>query len=397
MMRENLRSRSTNTLSARQGLQMKPSSLISKNYFATTSKIIHCWHWVIKNWVLSYFAILLIVYAPAARGDNISYMVMLSPDGSRVAVGKTEKRPQWTLFEGPIAQPLRQVEMPAGLYSTGSFVYSPDGKELLFVATARTAAGVVPAGSTASKADVERLTITNSLWRSPVGGSSTLATTKIFESTEMGNPLPLLDGSIAFMGAVKRLKSLSASPLWDSGHRVWTSYNWMLRKPDGSIKIINPREYAFFSAASLIRDEAVFLVQERRVNGQPVNPREYELDVTSLKPSSDLSALARLATMPDRKGGPSVECDWSGKTCTRIMAYDKNQYLAHQLEIIRDGKNCKVDGLPDRLERSAVSRTGNAIVLVTRPNPYRDVGYQLVYIKFEIDNCVINKSHFALP
>lgn len=342
-------------------------------------------------------AVFLLEDAYAARGNTLSYAVALSPDGSRIAVGKKQLRPRWELFEGVLQQPLRRITMPSGFHSTGVFVYSPDGNDLLFAAIADSAAEIVRASNRSSTKDVERITMTESLWRQRLSNDDASPPTKIFEYAGFSNVLPLLDGSIVFMGAVQRLKSHSPSPLFGGGHRVWANYSWMLRKPDGSITVINPRRYAFYSNASLIRDEAVFFVQERYVDRQPMNPREYQLDVTLLKPGVDLRDLTRLASMQDSRGGPKLQCNWSGEICARVMTYEKDGYYAHHLEIIRNGDVCKVNGLPDRLEKSAISRNGNAIALITRPNPYHDAGYQLALITIGADGCAASKKFFALP
>lgn len=365
--------------------------------FAKVYRIVCLWLKVPKFLVLCMTVILITENAYAVRTNSIRYSIALSPNGSRVAVGKVQQGQPRELFEGVFQQPLHRVIMPPGLYSTGAFNYSPDGNDLMFAAMAGGAVEAVPADKRSQASDVERISTTESLWRQRLGNDGISSPSKIFEFAGINNVLPLLDGAIVFMGAVRRIRSHSPSPLFGGGHRVWTNYSWMLRKPDGSITAINPAEYAFYSTASLIRDEAVFFVQERYVNNRPLDPREYQLNITPLKPGADMSALARLGAMQDRRGGPRLQCDWAGRTCARIMTYDKDRYYAHHLEIIRDGKICKVSGLPDRLEKFSISRSGNAVALVTRPNPYRDVGYQLVRIMIDENGCAGEMKFVALP
>jgi len=318
-----------------------------------------------------------------ARGSDVDYMIALSPDGSRVAIEKTEKRPRWDLFEGSLKQPLRKVPLPAGTHGTGIFHYSPDGKELLF-ATEPSSPIVASAPSIGRE----------TLWRRQVGIGEGAPPVKIFEHAGIANVLPLLDGSVVFMGAVGQV-SKPNFPL-QSRRDTWTNYSWMLRKADGSVAVVNPRQYAFFSNASLIRDEAVFFVEQRFVNGRAVVPSEFQINVTALKPGADLSDLSTIGNIK-HDAEPGLQCNWSGKTCIRTTTFTKNKYYAHQLEIFRDGKSCKVSGLPDRVERMAISRDGKAVALITRPNPYQSVGYRLAQLEIGGNGCANNVTFNELP
>jgi len=219
----------------------------------------------------------------------------------------------------------------------------------------------------------------------------------VFEYAGITNVQQLLDGSIVFMGRVSQVPN-PALPL-NAGSGVWSKYSrysWMLRKPDGGLTVVSSREYAFFSKASLIRDEAVFFVEPAYVNGRPLTPRQFRVNVTALKPGADLSDLAALAAIPVISA-PRLQCDWSGRTCIRATAYTKNKYYAHQLEVIREGKSCKVINLPDRLERTVISRSGNAIAAIARPSPYSDLGYQLVRMTIGQDGCAGDPVFSMLP
>ena len=328
-----------------------------------------------------------------SRENSATYMVALNPDGSRVAIGKNQKGSGWELLEGNLQQSLRLVSIPSGVNATGAFNYAPDGNDLFYATTSSEAR--VPADKPSQASGDGRIGTTETLWRQRLGDDETSPPIKLFEHAGFSNLLPLLDGSIVFMGAVRLLKS--HPPTMFVGHRGWTNYGWMLRKPDGSMEAISPREYAFFSSASLIRDEAVFFIQESRRGGQSLNPREYEVDSTALKPGVNLSAVTRLGTMQDSRGGPRLLCDWAGRTCARVMTYNKDGYFAHQLEIIQDGRVCKVSDLPDRLEQFSIARNGSAIALITRPNPYREVGYQLAHVTIDESGCAGEKKFFALP
>ena len=326
---------------------------------------------------------------------NVSYMLALSPDGSRVAVGQTMQRPQWRLFEGHFDRPLHSLQMPAGLYATGTFSYSADGSELLFVATksSRSAAELATRSPTEVEAELSRPI--DSLWRQRLAEGQALPK-MVFEHQGISNAFSLVDGSIVFMGATKRLGLPSPDPLFGGPRRIFATYSWMVRSPDGRLAAINSKPYAFFSQASLIRDEAVFLIQEKRENGRPMRPREYVVDVTRLRTGADLSSLAGLGNTPS-KYEPYVQCDWAGKTCARSTAYTKDGYLAHRLELIKDGRSCVVAGLPDRLEKFAISRNGSAIALITRPNPYRDDGYKLAHVTIDPGGCSGSRKFAALP
>ncbi|MBU0589129.1 MAG: hypothetical protein KJ852_16285 [Gammaproteobacteria bacterium] len=326
------------------------------------------------------------------RKPGVIYMLKLSPDASRVAIAKKQEKKEWELFEGNFEKGFRTLRMPAGYRADSSIVYSPDGKYLIFSTTAE----VRVLNSSVEKPESGN-TGPTILWRqqnSDEGGSTPQ---KILErSFPITNILPMLDGSLLFMGKVDEIENHQPA-LVPGSHRTWSRYKWMLSKPDGSISVLNPRGYAFFSTASLIRDEAVFLVQERRVDGSPMDPYEYYLDITTLKPGADLTELERLGNMQDRRGGPRMECDWAGKTCARLMTYTKNGYFAHQLEIIRDGKVCQADGLPDRLEKMSIARAGNAVVLVTRPTPREGSGYKLARVAINADGCAGAKQFFDFP
>lgn len=349
---------------------------------------------ILKRTLLLSVTALVVGSSPDARASNVAYMVALSPDGSRVAVGKTEKRPRWDLHEGSLKQPLRKVPLPTGTHGTGIFQYSPDGRDLLF-ATAPSRPGPATSGSDKGTAfAAAQSPATETLWRRQVASGDTTSPTKIFEHDGFTNVLPLLDGSIAFMGSVRQVKK-PYSPL-QPGNNTWSTYSWMVRKADGSVTVVNPRRYAFFSHASLIRDEAVFFVEQRYVNGQPVRPHEFQINVTALKPGADLSDLAPLGTIRS-DAQPQLQCDWFGKTCIRTTVYIKNKYYAHQLEIIREGKPCKVAGLPDRLERITISRDGKAVALVTRPNPYENVDYKLAHLTIGDKGCASDIAFIELP
>jgi hypothetical protein len=56
-----------------------------------------------------------------------------------------------------------------------------------------------------------------------------------------------------------------------------------------------------------------------------------------------------------------------------------------------------VPNLPDRLERTVISRNGNAIALITLPNPYSDAGYQLVRLNVGADGCAETTAVSMLP
>ena len=328
----------------------------------------------------------------AAQGSDLRYMVTLSPDASRVAIAKWQGSTKRELFEGALQQSYRKLRMPAGHRADSSILYSPDGKNLLFTtATERPVAKMQVDKS--EPANTEPTT----LWQQLIDGNGESTPQKIFErDLPITDILPMMDGSLVFMGKVAEVKSHSWSPITGS-NRVWSEYKWMLRKPNGTVNVINPRAYAFFSTASLIRDEAVFVVQKRYLNGRLMNPREYYLDVTVLKPGADLSTPERLGNMQDRRGGPLLQCDWDGKTCARRMTFDKDGYYAHRLELIRDGIVCSVRGLPDRLEKMSISRSGNAVALITRQNPNKDSNYKLVVVAIKPDGCAGDKKFMELP
>ncbi|MBT9508244.1 hypothetical protein [Rhodoferax sp.] len=342
--------------------------------------------------VVSLAGILLMGNLLAAQNSNILYMVTLSPDANRVAIAKRQESTGWELFEGALQQSFRKLHLPLGQLADSSIAYSPDGKSLLFTTVSERSTMALQAGKT-EQANVQSTT----LWQQYIAGDGESAAQEILaRALPMSNILPLMNGSLVFMSKVEEVKSHSWSPI-TGGNRVWSTYKWMLRKPDGTVNAINSRVYAFFSRASLIRDEAVFVMQERYVDRQPSNPRQYFLDVTELRSGADLSMLERLGNMQDRRGGPRLQCDWTGKTCARLMAFDKDGYYAHQLELTRDGKVCKVEGLPDRLEQMDISRSGNAVALITRPTPRKNIGYKLAYVPINADGCAGDKFFFELP
>ena len=145
----------------------------------------------------------------------------------------------------------------------------------------------------------------------------------------------------------------------------------MLRRSNGTVTSIAPKEYTFFSAPSLIRDEALLVVQERRVAGKSLDPNEYYGDVTPLRATVAPIKAARLAELRDSRGGPRLQCDWAGTTCIRVLPYEKNRYFAHRAEIVQNGTACELADLPDRVEQAAISRVGNSIAFIARPNPYK--------------------------
>ncbi len=344
---------------------------------------------------LLWLSALLAASGATARENIVNYLVEISPDGSRLAVAKSQRRPRWELFEGVADQPLRKIALPESTHGTGTFVYSPDGNELLF--------GTEPSNPPASESVNPAAAAgagdrkVESLWRRTVGSGDAIRSAKVFEYAGITNVQQLLDGSIVFMGRVSQVPN-PALPL-NAGSGVWSKYSrysWMLRKPDGGLTVVSSREYAFFSKASLIRDEAVFFVEPAYVNGRPLTPRQFRVNVTALKPGADLSDLAALAAIPVISA-PRLQCDWSGRTCIRATAYTKNKYYAHQLEVIREGKSCKVINLPDRLERTVISRSGNAIAAIARPSPYSDLGYQLVRMTIGQDGCAGDPVFSMLP
>lgn len=328
----------------------------------------------VRNTVLA--AITAAALAFPARA--LDYLVTVSPDGSRVAVGKRGAQPQWDLYEGLVRSPLRPVPIPSGAVFSGEFTYSPDGKELLF-GTTPSAAGSIRSGASrhSSEAAGERGKL-ETLWKLGVGEAAGSQPVRLFDHAGISNSQPLLDGSIVFMGLVRRVTKPS-SPLSPPG-AYWNNYSWMHWRPYGSITVLSPRQYAFFSDASLIRDEAVFFVDGRARDGRLADPKAFDLNVTPLRPGADLAELAFLAAAPG-KSVPRIQCAWSGATCLRVTAYTKNRYFAHRLEVFRQGKSCVVDGLPDRLERVALSRDGSTVALVTRPNPYVDTGFRLALVR----------------
>lgn len=341
---------------------------------------------------LLWLSALLAASGATARENIVNYLVEISPDGSRLAVAKTQRRPRWELFEGVADQPLRKVPLPKGTHGTGTFLYSPDGNELLF----GTEPSNPPASESVNPAAAARAgdRKVETLWRRTVGSGDAIRSTKVFEYAGISNVQQLLDGSILFMGLVRQVRK-PASPLRASGG-TWSNYSWTLRKPDGGISVISPREYAFFSQASLIRDEAVFFVEPAYVSGRPLTPRDFRVNVTALRAGADLSDLVALAAIP-AISQPRLQCDWSGRTCIRATAYTKNKYHAHQLEVIRQGKSCKVINLPDRLERTVISRSGNATAAIARPSPYSDLGYQLVRMTIGQDGCAGAPVFSMLP
>lgn len=340
----------------------------------------------------SLIGILLVGSLHAAQNSKIIYMPGLSPDGGRVAIAKWQESTGWELFEGIVDQRFRKLRMPAGHRAGSSILYSPDGKSLLFLTVPERSSAKLPIEKS-EQANAESTT----LWKQHISDDEHSTPQKILESPfSITSVLPLTDGSLVFMGKVEEIKSQSWSPITGS-NRVWSTYKWMLRKPDGTVDVISPRAYAYFSIASLIRDEVVFVIQERHVNRQPTNPSQYYLDITALKPGVDLSVLERLGNMQDRRGGPRLQCDWAGKTCARLMVFDKDGYYAHQLEIIRDGKVCKVDGLPDRAEQMAISRSGNAVTLIAQPTPRKSGGYKLAHLIVNADGCAGDRKFLELP
>jgi hypothetical protein len=349
-----------------------------------------------RRWWLSYVAtsivgMLLMEPVHAAQESKVLYMVALNPDASRVAIAKWQPDTNWEIFESAFQARFQKLRMPDGHQADSSIVYSPDGKYLLFTTTVVRPVEKLPPEKTGQK----KAGLTT-LWRKQLSPDGELASQKVFEGEPVSNVLPLTDGSFVFLGKTDELKSLSWSPI-TGGHRVWSNYKWMLRKPDGTVSVINPREYAFFATASLIRDEAVFFMQQRYINGQAVKPKEFYLDITKIKPDADLTALERLGNMQDGHDGPRLQCDWAGTTCVRRMTFNKNGYYAHQLELIRGGKVCRVEGLPDRIERMAIARSGNAVALITRPNPYKEAGYQLARITVKADGCAGDTKYLELP
>lgn len=330
----------------------------------------------------------------ASPAFALQYLVTISPDGSRIAVAKREKQPHWDLYEGVVGSPLRSVATPSGAGFTAEFTYSPDGKELLFgsklsrVATARSGTKRPSAVAGAETQNLE------TLWKLPIAEGVGSQPRRLFDHAGISNSQPLLDGSIVFMGLVRRVAKPS-SPLSPPG-ASWGNYSWMHWRPDGSITVLSPGQHAFFSDASLIRDEAVFFVERRALDGRLVRPAAFDLNVTPLRPGAGVAELALLITAPT-ESEPRLQCDWHGKTCIRVTVYTKNRYFAHRLEVLRQGRSCLVNGLPDRLEHVALSRDGSTIALITRPRPYVDSGVQLALVKTAGIGCESQATFQNLP
>ena len=327
-----------------------------------------------------------------ARAQGAIYMPAISPDGQRLAIAKWRVDTGWQLFEGPVQQDFRKMRLPPGQRASGSILYSADGDRVLFTTIPERSRG----NREVEHSDQDYAGPTT-LWQRKIDDVADSMPQKIFErDLPFGNVLSLKDGSIVFMGRFEKIRSQSASPLMGS-ERVWFTYKWMMHKSEGTTSVINSRDYAFFSIASLIRDEAVVLVQTTYVNGRRSSPTRYHLDSTELRQGTDVSPLKRLVDMQDGRGGPRLQCDWGGVTCARLIAFDKDGYFAHQLELIRDGKYCKVARLPDRIEQMAISRAGNAMALITQPKPRISSGGNLVYLTITLDGCAGERSVFNLP
>lgn len=322
------------------------------------------------------------------------FLVTLSPDGMRVAIAKSHGDRGWQLFEGPVSEALKLLPEPKGCHFTGQVTYAP-AADALILGTECLARMAELGDAGAAGGSGAQAPSSFALWRQPIIPGSNAPTQKLLErSLPMGNLLPLMDGSIVFMGKIGE----APRQHWPAfmGIRGWSEYQWMRYLPDGTVHTIKDTVYAFFGAASLIRDEAVILLQERRVNGRAIRPREYYVDVTPLRPGADVFDLERRGSTKGGVDEPRWQCDWAGSTCARLTSYSKKEYLAHQLQISRDDKTCDVPGLPDRIEFMSLARDGNAVAMIVRSTPQL-YDYRLAVVRLGADACPSGIQHFKLP
>ena len=372
-----------------------------KKITSKNTRTIFCMSGIFK--AVFFISILAAAQVCKAQMSDRRYMVQLNQNGTRIALARWQQHAGWELFEGTTEKGFSKINLPEGHLADGTIFYSPNDKNLLFTTIKNLPLPLRLRQDSKIKIETEIDEI-GTLWQQPVIYKGALLAQQVISRTgSISNVLPLQDGSFVFMGKIRKLKSTSRSPIFES-NRVWSEYKWMLSKPDGTItiSIINQRAYAFFDMASLIRDEAVFVVQERPSDEKSTRQKMYFLDITWLAPKSDLSALESLtAGVKPMVYAPRLQCDWAGKTCAQLITFNKfngsDSYFAHQLEIIRSGNICKIDGLPDRLEKMSISRNGNSVALITQPTPRKSGGHKLVYIEIDTNGCAASKKFFELP
>lgn len=341
--------------------------------------------------VLSIWVLLFVFQAKAVSVPN--YMVAVSPDANRVSIAKWTQENGWEIFESAYQrESFRKIRMPEGHLAGGEIAYSASGKELYF-----STAHKPNSTALASAAAPHRVELASYLWRRKLardGEEEFLE--KIIDRIPMSNVLPLTDGSVVFMGKVSEIKSSSniASAM---GRTQWGQYTWMIRQADGTIRTLSSQKYAFFGSASLVRDEAILLVQRRVVDWRLVTPNEYFIDVTSLKPGVDIDKFSYLGNLKASHREQHLVCDWFGKTCAKTTSVVSYRYNSHQLELFRDGKSCKVTGLPDRIERMMIARNGEAVALITREDVSDSTPFKLVMVAIKSDGCAGNSSFKDLP
>lgn len=349
-----------------------------------------------RAWTCLLGVLLLSCFSVARAGER-RYLVTINPDAARVAIAKSQDGLVLQLFEGGIGSPLRSLQVPQDHHFGGAFAYSPGGEFLYFELVRRESMPGAEAARSRQGGSAPPSELV-ALWRQRVGDDGGATTQKLFKRRGgLSNLLPLMDGSVVFMGQVGERSRRHWTGLYDASGPGWREYAWMRYQPDGTVRAIGSRVFAFFGTASLIRDEAVILVQERRINGRAMYPREYYVDVTPLRPGSDLSDLERRGSTKGGNDAPRWQCDWAGSTCARLTSYNKNDYLAHQLQISRDDKTCDVVGLPDRVEFMSVARDGRAVALIVRPSPREDLGYRLAIVEVGRDGCATAVNFHKLP
>lgn len=348
--------------------------------------------YVLNRALVLLLSLLLLPWQCQAQGGGRRYLVTLNPDATRVAVGKSFDGLVWQWSEGKIGESLQPMQAPRGHRFSSGFAYSPRADSVYFVTTEPIESG----GSVATHANRNldsRPVEVSTLWQYRYGDHGGATPLHEFpRGHSISNVLPLMDGSIVFMGRVGETR-LDLPNSAFVNRRGWSQYQWMQYQPDGTILTLSQNKYAFFGAASLIRDEAAILVQARYVNGRP----QHFIDVTPFKVGVNLTDLERKISLPDTPGGPRLQCDWHGKTCARLSAFSKKEYLAHQLTIFRHDKTCEVAGLPDRIEYMSVARSGTAVALIVRPKPSDDSSYQLAVLDLAGDGCSGRLSLHKLP
>lgn len=325
---------------------------------------------VVPVFAISLFALYFFLILPRTYPDTASYTLKLNSDGTRVLLGKNQPNAGWRLFEGlPNGMNEIDLRMLKSKFQ-GEARFGRLSDDILIV--------------TAPLHEKEPEDKLKTLWKIKHASSrnSIIEPTPLLSAYGINEFFELQDGRV-----------LTLIESYDTKN---PSFGWHILSGN-QLRSVNLNQYSFSPSISLILDQMVMMVVDRKVEMPRKGESNAWIELIFLKENQQLPILSRFNDIAAHPMVPQLKCAWSGNACVLVESIKKGSELFDRIRLIRYDSECQVAQRDEIVEHIQISNDGRILAAITRANPSRSGEHRLT-VWSDIDGrCEYTSQSFQLP